>query len=231
MATPDLHDLVGAYLLDAIEPEERAAFEEHLEGCPSCRAEVAALRPVAASLAEPTAAEPPPAIWERVMARVVITPQLAPGVPHPRHAARLSRRRVLQWAAAAAAAVVVGGGVAAIVSRNDEGAPTAADVFAADDAQARTVATDRGTVRVGASPSLGLVAVDTSALRPAGTGRTYQLWLVPRTGSPESLAVLGGAHSATAPIGNGSLAVTDEPAGGSPRPTTEPLFAVPVADL
>lgn len=44
------HDAIGAYLLDALPEEERAAFAAHLATCPSCRREVAQLTPVVALL-------------------------------------------------------------------------------------------------------------------------------------------------------------------------------------
>ena len=31
-----LHELSAAYALDALEPDEREVFEEHLAGCESC---------------------------------------------------------------------------------------------------------------------------------------------------------------------------------------------------
>ena len=232
MPTPDIHDLVGAYVLNAVEPDESVSFEEHLEDCASCRADVDGLSRAASSLGTTITEAPPPELWQRIRASAESTPQLAPDVPRTATVTRLSRRRVLQWVAAAAVVAAVGGGVAGVVGHlNSGGTPTAAEVFAATDAQVRTVATDRGNVRLGESARLGLVAVDTSSMRSPGAGHTYQLWLVPRSGSPESLAVFGDATSATAAIGSGSLAVTVEPAGGSRQPTTQPLFAVPVTQL
>lgn len=229
MVSPDVHDLVGAYVLDAVEPDERAAFEQHLETCSTCRDDVAALSRAAAALGEVTLEAPPPALWDRIRVEAMNTPQLAPEVRPVTH---LPRRRVLQLVAAAAAVVVVGGGVAGIVTQtHHQSAPTAAEVFAAGDAQIRTVQTNHGPVRLGESSQLGLVAVDTSTMRTAGSNHTYQLWLIPHTGKPASLAVLGSATSATAPIGQGTLAITVEPAGGSSQPTTNPLFAVPVTKL
>jgi anti-sigma-K factor RskA len=56
----------------------------------------------------------------------------------------------------------------------------------------------------------------------------YQLWEI-RDGSAESLAVVEGRISLTAPVADGSLfAVTLEPAGGSDRPTSDPLVRVPL---
>ena len=51
MTTTDIHALVGAYALDAVDDLERVAFERHLQACESCRAEVDELRETAGSLA------------------------------------------------------------------------------------------------------------------------------------------------------------------------------------
>jgi anti-sigma-K factor RskA len=39
----DLHELLAAYALDALDADERRAFEEHLAGCEPCRADLAQL--------------------------------------------------------------------------------------------------------------------------------------------------------------------------------------------
>src|SRR5207302_8879808 len=44
-------ELLGAYLLGHLGPEERVGLEAHLDGCAECRAELADLRPVAGALA------------------------------------------------------------------------------------------------------------------------------------------------------------------------------------
>jgi anti-sigma-K factor RskA len=46
-----LQELASLYALEALTPDERAEFDAHMSGCPTCRAEVAALRPVTAALA------------------------------------------------------------------------------------------------------------------------------------------------------------------------------------
>lgn len=97
------HDAVGAYLLDALPEEERAAFEVHLATCESCRREVAELAPVVALLPrlleleseerEGAAAEalpsPAPDLRNRILeaARAEARPpvaQAAPAEPEPR---------------------------------------------------------------------------------------------------------------------------------------------------
>jgi anti-sigma factor RsiW len=47
----DIHSLVGAYAVDAVDDSERAGFEAHLATCAECRAEVDSLRGAATSLA------------------------------------------------------------------------------------------------------------------------------------------------------------------------------------
>ncbi|GGK12733.1 anti-sigma E factor [Deinococcus malanensis] len=61
--------------------------------------------------------------------------------------------------------------------------------------------------------------------RPPADGRTYQLWHI-RDGQPASLGVFAGDGLLTGSLPQGAtLAVSVEPPGGSPQPTTEPLFA------
>ena len=55
----DIHSLVGAYAVDAVDDAERARFEEHLATCAGCRAEVESLRGAAAHLAASTDTAPP----------------------------------------------------------------------------------------------------------------------------------------------------------------------------
>ncbi|WP_029704052.1 zf-HC2 domain-containing protein, partial [Arthrobacter sp. TB 26] len=40
MSATDRHQLLGAYLLGGLEPEEAAAFEQHLGSCADCRQEL-----------------------------------------------------------------------------------------------------------------------------------------------------------------------------------------------
>jgi anti-sigma-K factor RskA len=55
----DIHSLVGAYAVDAVDDAERARFEEHLATCAECRAEVESLRGAAAHLAASADTAPP----------------------------------------------------------------------------------------------------------------------------------------------------------------------------
>lgn len=72
MTTPshsELQGLAGAYVLDALDPDERVSFEAHLAGCDECAGEVRALRPVATALAQSAPARTPrPELRARVLA-------------------------------------------------------------------------------------------------------------------------------------------------------------------
>jgi len=226
--TPDIHTLSGAYALDAIESDERAAFEAHLAECESCRDEVDALRVAAVSLVEPMT--PPPGLRARVLAAAEQTPQLPPLVDRPAH---VVRRRWLPRLLVAAAALVVAAGVGVALSTNDEPSGlTAADVFDAPDAQEQTVAVEGGELRVAASDHLGRIAVDASDLPALPSDRDYQLWLV-RDGEATSLSVL--EDDVTTAVSEtpdtGVLAMTEEPAGGSDQPTSEPIVTLDPTDL
>jgi anti-sigma-K factor RskA len=77
------------------------------------------------------------------------------------------------------------------------------------------------------------IVIAASALPPAASGRTYQLWGIETGRSPVSLGTFNtdasgrALASLTVPAGLriAVTAVTDEPTGGSPQPTTTPFLA------
>ena len=79
----------------------------------------------------------------------------------------------------------------------------------------------------------GRVIIAATALPPAAPGRTYQLWGIETGKPPVSLGTFNTDSSGRAlasvavPAGLriGVTAVTDEPSGGSPQPTTTPFLA------
>ena len=86
----EIESLLGAYVLDAVEPEEAALVENHLARCPRCRAEVDAGRELAGWLGASAAleeAEPPPAdLWGRISESLGATsrsPSPMPGLAPP----------------------------------------------------------------------------------------------------------------------------------------------------
>ena len=67
LGVPEIEELIGAYALDAVEPDERAAIEAHLAECPRCRAELAE-HLEAASYLSYTGAPAPERLWGRIAA-------------------------------------------------------------------------------------------------------------------------------------------------------------------
>lgn len=106
-------ELIGVYVLGHIAPEERAALEAHLEGCPECRAERDLLSPLAdlLPLADPAwlgvAPEPPTGLGRSVVRRVEAERRV-----QRRRWLRVGVLGGLSTAAAAVLALVVFGGSA-----------------------------------------------------------------------------------------------------------------------
>ncbi|WP_067459616.1 zf-HC2 domain-containing protein [Actinomadura macra] len=71
----DVRTSLGVYVLGAIEPGERSRLEAHLEGCPSCRDELAGLAALPALLGRVDEAQlsevagPPPELLDGLLAR------------------------------------------------------------------------------------------------------------------------------------------------------------------
>jgi anti-sigma-K factor RskA len=69
-------DDLAAYAVDALEPAERRAVDDHLAHCSACSAELAGHREALGALA--TVEAPPPEVWRGVAAAIG-----APGLPDP----------------------------------------------------------------------------------------------------------------------------------------------------
>lgn len=65
-------DLLSAYLDGELAAAEGARVEHHLDGCPSCRAELDSLRRVVDSLRRLERTAPPPALAQHVVRRVAL---------------------------------------------------------------------------------------------------------------------------------------------------------------
>ena len=75
---PEPHTLAGAYAMDALDGQDRARFERHLERCEECTREVAGLHEATARLAGAAAVRPPDALKELLLAETARTRQLPP---------------------------------------------------------------------------------------------------------------------------------------------------------
>jgi anti-sigma-K factor RskA len=227
----EIHDLAAAYALDAVDDDERMAFERHLETCERCRAELASLRETAASLAyaAPPAA-PPPELRERILdtARQE-RPNVVPLRP------RRSRTTVALGAATAiAAGVAIALGVWNVslhnsldTERSARAATERALVVVGDTAAARhDLSGASGQLVVASSGKAALVLCN---LGQAPAGKTYQAWVLSGD-KPVSAGVFDSDSGcvavpldASVPADTG-VAVTVEPDGGSGEPSSTPIF-------
>jgi anti-sigma-K factor RskA len=251
----DEHTLAGAYAMDAISAADRARFERHLAGCEECAREIASLREATAALGT-AAAEPLPAgLKERVMAAAAVTRQQPPadeaqaGAAHHegaragtwlRSLARPGRLTLAAGAAAAAAvlalAVVFGvanGNMQQQLNQAQASSQQIAVVLTAHDAVMTTGAvTGGGTATIVMSHARHALVFTAEGLHALPASRGYELWLIGPAGTRPVGMLPAGRHGMTGPViaaglrQGDHLALTAEPAGGSPHPTTPMMLDV-----
>jgi anti-sigma-K factor RskA len=232
MERAEIHELSAAYALDALDPAERDAYEEHLARCAECREAVAAFQDVAADLAyEADAPPPPPALRDRILAEArrdgsnVVT---------------LPRRR---WLVPVTGAAAVAAGIAALALSF-----WAADLSQQLDDERASLHLSEEAVAMLADPEArripldgaeGMLVVDEESgegwlvlrgLESAPAEKTYEAWVIEDGEAvPAGLFAGGGVStvvSLAAPVSEGAVvAVTLEAAGGVEQPTQDPLFA------
>jgi Putative zinc-finger len=201
----------GAYVLGALAPAERAAFERHLGGCGTCRESVAALAVLpgllrrldsatAVAVAQERAGSAPPTVLPRVLAAAAT------------HRARVRRRWSAVAAVAAAACLAVLVGVGVHLAEVDRPAVSMS---------AMQPAGDRAPVsaEIGLAAVAGGTRVDMTCRYASGYDGVWTLRLVvyPRTGGPaeqistwkaasgQEIAVEAMTHLATDEIGRVEL--------------------------
>ncbi|HEX3792347.1 MAG TPA: anti-sigma factor [Pseudonocardiaceae bacterium] len=243
----DVHALTGAYVLDAIEDDERADYERHIEECAECAREVAEFRATAARLGAVAAISPPTQLHDRVRHEVARTRQDSPGRLRLVGAAADSGRRIRyrrrMWTVSAAAVVAfLAAGVSvgfainaghqlditqhALSQAHASDAPISR-LLAAPDVRMAGGSANGGSVTLLSSPSLHQGVLLAQNLPAQPHDRNYQAWTITPAGF-RSLGLLGGGGSATLSVpdlGTGEdIGVTVEPAGGSSQPTTAPIM-------
>lgn len=230
--------LTGAYALDALPEEERRAFEAHLAGCDSCRAEVGEFLETAGVLGASLAEAPPVHLRRDVLSAIDRTRQEPPVT---RIHARQPTVRWWQNAIAPAAAILVIAviGLTALISnlngRIDEleaYTTRVVDVLAAEDAVAISAEGTDARLFVSADREAGVLLA--SGLQDLPDELTYELWLIGADGAVPAGLFDVGEDGRVAQVLTGSMddviavGVTVEPAGGSPEPTTDPIILVPI---
>ncbi len=234
----NLHTLAGAYALDALTDVERRRFETHLIDCDACADEVRGMRETTARLAVAVSETPPLGLRDAVFAEVVRTRQLPPRLARP----PVRRIHRVSWMLSAACLILAAVlGVAALQAQRASEKAAAlnraiAAVITAPDAHRVTGAVKpAGSGTVIASRSLGKAVITMSGLPPLPSAKAYELWYMGPS-APRPLGTMRpAAGRAPKPVlANGlgdatQVGVTVEPAGGSDRPTTTPVFAVSIS--
>jgi anti-sigma-K factor RskA len=251
-ATEELDSLLGAYALDALDPDDRVRVDAYLEHDAAARAEVDDMHETAASLAMLPAEtmDAPPELWDRIAGAIAAERAATAALELGRDvgeldelAARRARRVRVQWMApAAAAAAIVVVVLAAQVSslhgqlnRAHQLGPAA--MAAAFDRAAKTDGARETGLTTGSGATLARVVLlpdGTGYLRgdhlaPLPSDRTYQLWAV--TGDAKkpvtvSAGVLGPDPQAVSFRASGpvrAFAVTIEHAGGVVQSANQPI--------
>lgn len=213
---------LAAYLLGALEGDESAAFERHLEGCERCREEMRWLRPALQTLPESVErVEPPRQLRQSLMAEVRADARGSAEAPAPRR----SWRWLLKPAAGfAVVALLVAGVVGYEVGRNDSGGGSGATTV-----ERQVDGIEVKMVQEGSSGTLQLAGVQ--QLPP---DKVLEAW-VEREGQVEAVPALfvpdrnGQAETRIADMnGVSTVMVTEEPQGGSDQPTGEPIMQMAV---
>jgi anti-sigma-K factor RskA len=221
-------DDVGAYLLGALDDDERSRFEAHAAACHVCQDEIDHLRVAADAL--PRSVEqhdPSPALKQRLMDEVKA--ELPAGAATPRAPRRRRRRFSMPRVAiaASAAALLVGLFTGYLVSSGSSGG-------------SHTFAATVDARRVGAAHATLIAAKDggPAELRVMGmpqlrSGQVYEVWL--KRGSriePGSLFSVNRMGDGVGAVPGGvdgvdAVMVTRERAGGAQQPTEVPVVVAP----
>lgn len=215
-------DEVAAYALGALDGDEAAAFEEHLDGCAHCQAELRWLAPAVDAL--PASVEqlaPPPSLRKRILGEAESTAPTR---------ARTPRRR--SWwpanlspglAVAATIALVLGISAGYALRGGDQGVQT---TTVALEASTPAIQADAALVQHGDTWTL-----DVEDMPDLHGGDVYQVWIghgkridpsvlfVPSRGNRAKVALPREVATAD------QLMVTRERSGGSQEPTSAPMLS------
>ena len=232
-------ELLGAYVLDAVDDVERRRVENLLASDPSARDEVEQLRLVADKLGNAAESAPPAQLWESIQLAIDAEPVVHQnsGSTEPPSIFSSKRYRSVNkpfLAAAAVLAVFVIGGAIFVGVGKDADAPT---TIAAMTAMANDAASKPGsrtgfltdpdqTMKVQVvADAQGHGYLMTDPLPALPENETYQLWAA-NDGTMISLGMLGSnPEMSMVPIDPSvtELALTREPVSGSVAPTSAPM--------
>lgn len=159
---PQTRDLLGPYVMGALEPWEEQEIAEHLKDCEGCREEARGLRLAHERLADLayTTEAPPDDLKDRVVA----------GIPRPE-----ARRRVPSWWAAIAAAFCVLAVLGALFTPDLFGGGALASATLSPTSRAPDAG---GKVSIQGAGENMEVRLEAWGLPPCKHEQYYELWLV-----------------------------------------------------
>jgi anti-sigma-K factor RskA len=210
------NELTAAYALDALEPDEVAAYEEHLAGCAICQDNLAAMSATMVQLAYAAPpVDPPPELRERILEAARAERQNV--VPLRPRGGWTGARTAVAAAAAIAACLVVGLGIWNVSLSNQ--------LEEARDVRSVAIQGANGLVVVDGAGRGTLVL---AGLDKAPAGKTYEAWVIKDDVASPAGTFDGGDTVMVKlehPVRSGSVvAVTVEADGGAEQPTTQPLI-------
>jgi anti-sigma factor RsiW len=215
----NVHELSALYALDVLSGDERARFEDHLEGCERCRSELEGLRDAATSLAFAVEGPPVPVgLRDRIL-----------------DAARAEGQNVVPFRSRRSAAVSVAAAIAVAASA----AAVALGVWASS--LDSSLSHERATVSILTDPHARHISLKGAAgqlvVAPTGEavlsvdlpkppkGKTYEAWVADPSIRPAGV-FSGQTTKLRVPVRRGAqVMVSLERAGGSDAPTTTPIVS------
>jgi len=226
---PELRERLAAeYALGTLRGRARERLKRWMRDDPELAREVAEWEARLAPLAHAVAPVAPPArVWDALQARLEVNPS---GAREAGRRMSFSVWKALGWMASGAAAALVA--VTLLLPSLRDTTP-AAYVAVLSDAK-----TNRAVLVATAGQADKVLRVNTLDPSIQVSGRSLELWALPRDGKPKSLGVIGAAHRgelrldapADKSLGNvPALAISLEPQGGSPtgQPTGPVLYSGP----
>lgn len=240
-----LRDLAPGYVLGALSPDETRSFEAALAGSAELRREVAEFRELSGLLASQQEHVPPPELKQRLRERIASlkSAELAPAaLPRARRLSPLT----VGFGVGLAATLLLSVGLflqtgslrRTLTDREEQLARRERTLNALLEPGVQlTTLTASGDaapiVQVFWNRPAKTLMLHTFRLQPVPAGRVYQLWLMPKNGKPIPSTTFNTestghqlVEGVSVPSGSelGGFALTVEPEGGSPQPTSAPIL-------